>query len=202
MYNPLNCAIVVEVYRETFESGKPIPHTQTQLYTELTLYLLSRHLSAAGDPLASELPDRLEDIPHDSDFYQQLVQLGKLAFEGRVREEVIFKELPEGCSDLGLLVEHRALYTRKESKNYNFYHLMLQEYLGAFYISQLPANEQRTLFIEHKKYKHLRVMWMFVAGLTKMQNIGWDVFKREEGDKESGYVVQGDVVYVGLSVFV
>ena len=30
MYNPLNCAIVVEVYRETSESGKPIPHTQTQ----------------------------------------------------------------------------------------------------------------------------------------------------------------------------
>ena len=150
--------------------------------------------------MASELPDRLEDIPHDSDLYQQLVQLGKLAFEGRVREEVIFKELPEGCSNLGLLVEHRALYTRKESKNYNFFHLTLQEYLGAFYISQLPANEQRTLFIEHKKYKHLRVVWMFVAGLTKMQNIGWDVFKREEGDKESGYVVQGDVVYVGLSV--
>ena len=40
MYNPLNCAIVVEVYRETSELGKPIPHTQTQLYTELTLCLL------------------------------------------------------------------------------------------------------------------------------------------------------------------
>ena len=70
MYNPLNCAIVVEVYRETSESGKPIPHTQTQLYTELTLYLLSRHLSAAGDPLAKKLPERLEDIPHDRDLYQ------------------------------------------------------------------------------------------------------------------------------------
>ena len=60
MYNPLNCAIVVEVYRETSESGKPIPHTQTQLYTELTLCLLSRYLSATGDPLARKLPDRLE----------------------------------------------------------------------------------------------------------------------------------------------
>ena len=123
MYNPLNSAIVVEVYRNTSELGKPIPHTQTQLYTELTLYLLSRHLSAAGDPLARTLPDRLEDIPHDSDLYQQLVQLGRLAFEGRMRNEMTFKQLPEGCSDLGLLVEHRALYTRKETKNYNFFHL-------------------------------------------------------------------------------
>ena len=116
MYNPLNSAIVVEVYRETSESGKPIPHTHTQLYTELTLYLLSRYLNSAGNPLARRLPDRLEDIPHDSDLYQQLVQLGRLAFEGIMREEVIFKQLPDGCTDLGLLVEHRALYIRKETK--------------------------------------------------------------------------------------
>ena len=200
MYNPLNSAIVVEVYQEASELGKPIPHTQTQLYTELTLCLLSRHLSAAGDPLARRLPDRLEGIPHDSDLYQQLVQLGKLAFEGRVREAVIFKQLPEGCSDLGLLVEHRALYTRKETKNYNFFHLTHQEYLGAFYISQLPANEQRTLFIEHKKSKQLRVVWRFVAGLTRMQHIGWDMFKgglqMKVNEESGGYVVRGDTVLV------
>ena len=198
MYNPLNSAIVVKVYQEASESGKPIPHTQTQLYTELTLYLLSRHLS---DHLARRLPDRLEDIPRDSDLYQQLKELGKLAFEGIVRNEIIFKELPEGCSDLGLLVEHRALYTRKETKTYNFFHLTLQEYLGAFYISQLPANEQRTLFIEHAKSEHLRVVWRFVAGLTRMQHIGWDKFnkiwRQMEDDEESiGYVVLGDTVSV------
>ena len=40
MYNPLNCAIVVGVYQDTYESGKPVPHTQTQLYTKLTRCLL------------------------------------------------------------------------------------------------------------------------------------------------------------------
>ena len=111
----------MEVYRETSESGKPIPHTHTQLYTELTLYLVSRYLNSAGNPLARRLPDRLEDIPHDRDLYQQLVQLGRLAFQGIMREEVILKQLPEGCSDLGLLVEHRALraapvYTKRDLK--------------------------------------------------------------------------------------
>ena len=221
MYNPLNCAIVVEVYQEASESGKPIPHTQTQLYTELTLCLLSRHLSAAGDDaLVEELPDSLEDIPRDNQslydwvasfckwlFYgtqerytylkltaigQQLFKIGKLAFEGRVRNEIIFKELPEGCSDLGLLVEHRALYTRKETKNYNFFHLTLQEYLGAFYISQLPANEQRRLFIEHEISGEMKVVWTFVAGLTRMQNIGWDMFN----NIEDGYKVRDDMVHV------
>ena len=192
MYNPLNCGMVVEVYRNSSLSHRPIPHTQTQLYTELSLCLLSRHLSAAGDPLARRLPDRLEDVPHDSDLYQQLVRLGRLAFEGRVREEVIFKQLPEGCSALGLLNTCSELYGRRENRTYNFLHLTLQEYLGAFYISQLPASEQRKLFVEHRKLRHLNVVWRFVAGLTRMQAIGWEEFRgrkvKEEGMEGRGYI--------------
>ena len=63
MYNPFNCEIVVGVYHDTSSSGRPVPQTQTQLYTELTLCLLSRHLSSVGDSLAMKLPDRLEDLP-------------------------------------------------------------------------------------------------------------------------------------------
>ena len=184
MYNPLNCAIVVGVYQDTYESGKPVPHTQTQLYTQLTLCLLSRYLNAMRDPLAMELPDNLEDLPHDSDLYQQLVKVGELAFEGKLKEQVIFKQLPKGCSDLGLLVERTALHTRKKTTTYNFFHLTLQEYMSAFYISQLPADEQRTLF---SKQLTMEVVWRFVAGLTKMQNMGWDELK-------NGY--SGDVMVV------
>ena len=182
MYNPLNCAILVGVYQDTYESGKPVPHTQTQLYTELTLCLLSRFLSATGDPLASELPDNLEDLPHDSYLYQCLLKIGLLAFMGKLSEEVIFKQLPKGCSDLGLLVKHTALYTRKESTTYNFFHLTLQEYMSAFYISQLPADKQRTLFSELNEDRSIstNVVLRFVAGLTKMINIGWEEFKRVE----------------------
>ena len=199
MYNPLNCGMVVEVYRNSLLSDRPIPHTQTQLYTELSLCLLSRHLSAAGDPLARRLPDRLEDLPHDSDLYQQLVRLGKLAFEGRVREEVIFKELPEGCSALGLLNTCSELYGRRENVTYNFLHLTLQEYLGAFYISQLPASEQRKLFVEHRKLGRLNVVWRFVAGLMRMQAIGWEEFRGREVEEEGRgymYVVNMDSGYV------
>ena len=177
MYNPLNCAIVVGVYQDTYESGKPVPHTQTQLYAKLTRCLLRRYLKEKGDPLASKLPDNLEDLPHDSDLYQQLVKVGKLAFNRKLREQVIFKQLPEGCSDLGLLVKHTALYTGEESTTYNFFHLTLQEYMSAFYISQLPADEQRALFSEHHS-PSMDVVCRFVAGLTKMQNIGWEEFKR------------------------
>ena len=203
MYNPLNCGMVVEVYRSSYLSDRPFPHTQTQLYTELSLCLLSRHLSAAKDPLARRLPDRLEDLPHDSDLYQQLVRLGRLAFEGRVREEVIFKELPEGCSALGLLNTCSELYGWRENVTYNFLHLTLQEYLGAFYISQLPASEQRKLFVEHRKLGHLNVVWRFVAGLTRMQAIGWEQFRWREVEEKGwdrGYEVEDCVVRVWPSV--
>ena len=199
MYNPLNCGMVVEVYRNSSLSDRPIPHTLTQLYTELSLCLLSRHISAAGDPLARRLPDRLEDVPHDSDLYQQLVRLGRLAFEGRVREEVIFKELPEGYSALGLLNTCSELYGRRENVTYNFLHVTLQEYLGAFYISQLPASEQRKLFLKHRELGHLNVVWRFVAGLTRMQAIGWEGFrgrKVNEGEFDGGYEVGDGVVRV------
>ena len=192
MYNPLNCAIIVGVYQDTYELGKPVPHTQTQLYTELTLCLLFRYLSATGDPLAKELPDELGDLPHY--LYQQLMKIGELAFNGKRNEEVIFKQLPEGCSDLGLLVKHTALYTRKETTTYNFFHLTLQEYISAFYISQLPADGQRALF---KDPISMDVVWRFVAGRTKMQKIGWDEFMRVEGEENIEYWVEDDAVSVG-----
>ena len=179
MYNPLNCAIVVGVYQDTYESGKPVPHTQTQLYTTLTRCLLLRYLKEKEHSFASTLPDNLEDLPHESDLYQQLVKVGELAFNGKLREDVIFKHLPEGCSDLGLLIKHTALYTGEESTTYSYFHLTLQEYMSAFYISQLPADEQKTLFSERST--SMDVVWRFVAGLTKMQNIGWDKFTQESG---------------------
>ena len=202
MYNPFNCAMIVSNYNERYESGKPVPHTQTQLYTELTLCLLSRYLNAMRDPLASEVPNcnRLEDLPHDSDLYKQLVKVAKLAFERKPKYAQISK-LPEGCSDLGLLVERTVQYTRKKTTTYNFFHLTLQEYMSAFHISQCQPNVQRTLFSEHST--SMDVVWRFVAGLTKLQNIGWEEFKKIKRERaneygyECEYKVEDDVVTVG-----
>ena len=173
MYNPLNCFIILEVYQATAESGRPIPHTQTQLYTEMTLWHLSRYLSEKRNPLAKKLPSTVEALTHhDSHLYQQLKGVGKLAYDGGVEGKVIFEDLPEGCEDLGLLVKHTTLYGRNETTTYNFFHLTMQEYMSAFYISQLAVDQRRTLLKEHKISN---VVWRFVAGLTKMKDVGWDV---------------------------
>ena len=197
MYNPLNCSIITEVYQATSEAGRTIPDTQTQLYTEMTLWRLSRYLRT-NDPNA-KIPPSVAKVPPDStlyqqvvkmicklpdgkDLYQRLVKLGELALEGKRKETVIYDDvnLPSDCLDLGLLVEHRALYGRSESATYNFFHLTMQEYMSAFYIAQLPADEQKSLFLNKQKSvfwnrdKSMDVVWRFVAGLTKMKEIGWD----------------------------
>ena len=62
-----------------------------------------------------------------------------------VHKQVIFKSLPGNSSDLGLLIEHRSMFTGNETSTYGFFHLTLQEYLSEFYISQLDEEEQRVL---------------------------------------------------------
>ena len=204
MYNPLNCGIVIDVFQDNKISKRPIPRTLTQLYTELCLCLLSRHLKAVKDPIADNLPNQLKDIPEP--LHTQLVCLGQLAFEGRVKEQVIFNQLPEGCSELGLLNSCTELYGRKR-KTYNFFHLTLQEYFGAFYISQLPGDRQQELFAEHGRLDHLDMVWRFLSGLTQMKDIGWEVFKsRRVGNNSRDYgyrTIQHDeevYVYVYPSV--
>ena len=198
MYNPLNCGIVIDVFKNKKISKRPIPHTLTQLYTELCLCLLSRHLKAVEDPMADNLPDQLKDIPEP--LHAELVCLGQLAFEGRVKEQIIFNQLPEGCSELGLLNSCTELYGRKR-KTYNFLHLTLQEYFGAFYISQLPGDRQQKLFAEYGRLAHLNMVWRFLSGLTQMKAIGWEVFEnRKVNNKDYGYRAYCGGVYVWPSV--
>ncbi len=175
---PLNCAIVVEVYRENREEGRPIPQTMTQLYSELTLTLMRRHLKERGDNLES-LPRRLVDFPQKHpEVHRQLLSFAKLAFKATLKQEVIFEELPFGCSNLGLMTASQQLYiSSKGSTNYNFIHLTVQEFLSAYHVSQLPGSEQKQAFQQYSEEQTFSVVWRFVAGLTGFREIGWGLFQ-------------------------
>ena len=210
MYSPLNCAIIVDVYYENYISHRPIPHTLTQLYTELSFCLLLRHMKSLSH---EELPSSLEGFQQSNiHVYQRLKELGKLAFGAVDTKTVIFKskQVPERCRDLGLLISCSELNRRGNYVTYNFVHLTLQEYMAAFYISQLPASEQRKVFVDHHQSRHLDVVWQFVAGLTRMQAIGWEEFRGREVRvgyrrdvgcrRDVGYEVEDGVVRVWPSL--
>ena len=204
MYSPLNCDIIVDVYHDKCESQRPIPHTLTQLYTEMSLCLLVRHMESLSH---EELPSSLEGFQQSNiHLYLQLTDLGKLAFDGVENQTMIFrsKEVPESCRDLGLLTSCSELYKGAKNVTFNFFHLTLQEYMAAFYISQLPASKQSKVFVKHRQSRHLDVVWQFVAGLTRMQAIGWEEFRGRKvrvGHREDmGYEAYDGVVKVWPSL--
>ena len=157
MYLPLNCAIVVEVYRLS-GSANPGPKTVTQLYSVLVKALLQRYMDShpEGPTLSTtncrpssflvswhRRVDVFKYLP--SSVYHQLCALGKLAYQGLCNnQQLIFSDLPANFETLDLLQEVPQFYdTGKASSSYNFLHLTVQEFLAAFHILHLGTGAQQ-----------------------------------------------------------
>ena len=148
MYSPLNCAIVVEVYRRGRKDNCFLPKTITDLYSSLVRTLLLRHLFEHNEKRSWRIQS-FSDLP--SDVKKQFCELGRVAYEGVVQEtQVVFSDLPENFETLGLMNCVSELHVDEGvAVSYNFLHLTVQEYLAAFHLSQQPVNIQ----IEHfQKY--------------------------------------------------
>ena len=186
LYIPLNTVIAVGVYRENRKRDKPIPTTLTQLYTNLILILLQRYLLDSNFVEdASALPQTIEDLPES--VYQQFLELAKVAYEGTIGQQLVFQKLPEGSKPLGFTTASAELHTGVRL-SYNFLHLTLQEYLAAFYFSQLPTDQQQEIFLEHHETSHLSVMWTFVAGLTHFKGVGLETVRSKMFEENSSTV--------------
>ena len=94
MYVPLNAAIIVQIYLDC-KSDALLPHTLTELYTLLCLTILNRDLKIRVD--------KFEDLP--ADLHKQFLHLSQIAFEGILKEEIIFHTLPPGLVFL-MLCQH------------------------------------------------------------------------------------------------
>ena len=179
MYIPLNSAITAETYRLNRTVNRPIPQTMTQLYIEMSLTLLQRHLGE-DNPLAEQLPERLGDLPPQ--LHERFSSLAELAFEGLERNEVIFHKLSNSFVHFGFMNSPTELYMgRKASISHSFLHLTLQEFLAAFHISQLLPSDQKSVFEKYCKTAGWNVVWRFVAGLTGFHGIGWEVVQPRRG---------------------
>ena len=206
MYIPLNCAIVTQIYKNCMCGGsgkKLIPRTMTQLYTALCHSLLRRYL--VENSLVNRdyrMPQELNDLPQD--VCKQLHTLSKIAFDGIEQQKLVFykHELPEGFQHMGFMNECRELYVDKGvESSYNFLHLSLQEYLAAWYVSQLPDIEQKLFFLDKKGGHQLvdvamvrsfqagitnpgmSVVKKFLAGITGFRSAVWqDILQPEAGE--------------------
>lgn len=132
MYIPLNAAIIVDIYCDC-KSDKFLPHTLTELYTELCLTILNRYLHDKP----SGRVEKFNQLPHH--LYEQFLKLCELAFESFKEDKFIFHTGSPNTNHFGFLDAVPALYGGG-GVSYNFLHLTLQEFFAAYHISHLGSS--------------------------------------------------------------
>ena len=170
MYIPLNCAIVLDVYRNSKKDDNLVPKTMTELYSSLIRSLLLRYLF--NHPEHGKVKWKvqcLDDLPQD--VYQQLCELSTIAYNGINNEQqVIFSDLPDNFETLGLLQCAPELYVDEGAVvSYNFLHLTIQEFLAAFHLSQQSVECQIVEFLTKLENSHFQMVLRFLAGLRKFR---------------------------------
>ena len=142
MYLPLNAVIVASIFKDSYGADCPYPTTMTQLYDALTRSLIRRHL------VDKKIVDRMYQMPTQSlqcreDIYKlppgvtdRFLVVARVAYEGLRDDRYVFVDLGLEFDTLGVMKETTSLdVSIGPSRSFSFFHLTLQEYLSALYIS-------------------------------------------------------------------
>ena len=168
---PFNIVVLVYLYKQ----GVSLPQTSAELYNYFICLTIRRHLAKHGHR------SNITKLSHLPEPYNKIIQqLSKLSLQALDDDKLIFTsdEIKAACPALtnipgtitgfGLLqaVEHSGLI---ETTTINFLHFSIQEYLAAYHIANLPADEELKI-IEEKFWSdiHFNMFSIYVA-LTKGQ---------------------------------
>ena len=169
-YVPMNCAIVIAVYRGEELS---LPNTVTELYKMYLTRALERYVRKTHLERIHKI--RLESLPGDLD--KRLNALAGIAYKLLINDKFIFsQEDLETCGVAGMELEKMGLVTSftiedgyGETENFQFLHLTIQEFLAAWHASQLCPEEQAGIICDFSNSR-LKLMRYFLAGITKLQD--------------------------------
>ena len=178
-YTPLNAAITLYVYKQEEHT---LPTTLTQLYTLYILHSLKRSVEIHFENLSAHDITDLKNLPDP--IALPFIALCKMAYNGLQDDQLGFStsQLPQslqgcpGCKGtkpdlLGLMSGSKSFTGSNAEVSYQFTHLTAQEFLAAWYAAIVfSAEEQSKLFIEKAGDHRFRMMLLFLAGITGLQD--------------------------------
>ena len=178
-YTPLNAAITLYVYKQEKHT---LPTTLTQLYTLYILHSLKRSVKIHFEYLDADDITDLKNLP-DS-IVLPFIALCEMAYNGLQDDQLGFStsQLPQslqgcpGCKGtkpdlLGLMSGSKSFTGSNAEVSYQFIHLTAQEFLAAWYAAiVLSIEEKSKLFKEKTRDDRFRMMLLFLAGITGLQD--------------------------------
>jgi len=179
MYTPLTADMVAKTFLFSRDTESPPPTTMTELYTTFTQTLLLKYLSSHpvhGREQRKTLT--FDDLP--GDIHKHFTKLCEMAYDGILNgQQLVFPADQVDFDPLCLMQETPQLYMGRGSpSSFHFLHLTLQEYLAAVHISWLPSSEQTELIEQQVRHGHFKMVFRFLAGLTKLEKITQNIIQK------------------------
>ena len=161
--NALNTALLCLVFEDT---GGRLPHNKTMLYCELVDCVLRRYCSKKEIRLCDKSP--IDKYMH------QLNQLGKLALEALLKDQLAFTpgELESQSTEflqLGFLSREASLSKIRPKPTYAFIHKTFQEFFAAFHLSlelETADRDQTALLTQLSPVDKYWQVWKFLITMV------------------------------------
>ena len=161
---PLNASVLVHLYKDHL--GKSLPTSQYGIISLLICTCVSRHLKERTEHKDVSF-ESLDQIFTADVTAKQFKSLCELAYEGVMKNEIVFSTLPANIDSLSLLQGVESFI--KKGTSYNFIHLSIQEVLAAFYMTErLTEDEQVMKFKELIDQPRFSAVFQFYAAITKL----------------------------------
>ena len=170
LYVPINLAITLNVFQDSFVNGKDscLPETMTELYDTLIRMLIYRHLKSLH-PSKEINFSSLKELPQPA--LSAFQNLCKIAYDGICKNQGLVFYRQESFETLDLM-QKESLMLPSEGGDvfvYNFLHLTIQEFLAAYHVHE-NQQEVQQLFSSCNDEPKFAIMMRFLAGLTKLES--------------------------------